>query len=262
MSGNDLALKVGWNSSKVSRVENGKLAASEVEIAIYLTSCGVSGGELKRLVGMATHGDDGHWLQPHGQELAVGVRSLITLENTARSWTSFEPIRIPGLLQTQSYMTALMLDAGMLPADGVESRITTRLKRQRVLRGRNAPGLLFYIHENALRLPVGSKQVMEDQIWHLLMESSRPGCEIRVVPVSAGAYAAMSGSFVFWQFHEHSPVVYLELENASLFCESADDIATYRRILANLSMLALDRLQSREWLADLATASCDATHSV
>jgi hypothetical protein len=46
-TGPDLARRIGWSPSKVPRMESGTRNASEVDVAIYLTSCGVRKVKLK-----------------------------------------------------------------------------------------------------------------------------------------------------------------------------------------------------------------------
>jgi transcriptional regulator with XRE-family HTH domain len=250
-SGHELARKVGWNPAKISRMETGKSEPSEVDVAIFLTSCGVSGDELRRLLDMATETSDGYWYRQHDQQLPDELRSLVVQENTAETITDFELTRIPGLLQEEHYARALLVGAGIVPQEGIEPRVEARMARQSLLKRRDPPRCIFYIHEHAFRLTVGSAEVMRHQVWHLLMATSHPRCAIRVIPVAAGAHAGMAGPFRFLEFHEHKPMVYVENETSSLFLEEEQHIETYRKVLKRLSDVAMDAGQSREWLADL-----------
>jgi transcriptional regulator with XRE-family HTH domain len=99
----DFARKLGWHQSRISRIETGKLDPSEVEVAIYLTNCGVSGDELNRVLDLATESCDGFWYRKHDQQLPEELRSLMVQENTAAAITDFELTRIPGLLQEEHY---------------------------------------------------------------------------------------------------------------------------------------------------------------
>jgi hypothetical protein len=127
------------------------------------------------------------------------------------------------------------------------------MARQNLLKRRNAPSCLFYIHEQALQLPVGGVEVMRHQIWHLLMASSSPRCAIRVIPIAAGAHAGMAGPFRLMEFYQEKPVVYVENETSSLFLEDQQHIDSYRQVLRQLHTVALDEGESREWLAGLAS---------
>ncbi|MGH3926470.1 MAG: Scr1 family TA system antitoxin-like transcriptional regulator, partial [Pseudonocardiaceae bacterium] len=76
---------------------------------------------------------------------------------------------------------------------------------------------------------------------------------VRVVPTALGAHAATAGPFIFMEFAEFKPVVYLENETTSVFLEKPEEIAAYRNILGALAQTALGEGQSREMIATLAT---------
>ncbi|SNR56320.1 Helix-turn-helix domain-containing protein [Haloechinothrix alba] len=253
LSGVEMARRLGWSHSKVSRMESGQRSASEVDTAIYLSSCGVARAELERLLELARQADDGYWVRPHGQALPDELRSLVIQESTATSITSFELSRINGLLQTEEYAREIVRNSAAVPTDGVQLRVEARMARQSLLRRYRPPRLLFYVHEQALRLPVGGARVMHEQLLQLVFVTSLPHCSIRVVPTATGAHPGLSGPFRLMQDAEHRPMVYVENETASLFLESPEDVSTYRRILARLAELALDEGQSRAWLAELAS---------
>ncbi|MBA0127718.1 helix-turn-helix domain-containing protein [Haloechinothrix sp. YIM 98757] len=253
LSGVEMARRLGWSHSKVSRMESGQRSASEVDTAIYLSSCGVARAELERLLELARQADDGYWVRPHGQALPDELRSLVIQESTATSITSFELSRINGLLQTEEYARALLYDSPLESLDDIELRVEARMARQSLLRRYRPPRLLFYVHEQALRLPVGGARVMHEQVLQLVFTTSLSHCSVRVVPTAAGAHPGLAGPFFLMRYDEHQPVVYVENETASVFLETPEDISTYRRILARLAEVALDEGQSREWLAELAS---------
>jgi uncharacterized protein DUF5753 len=110
----------------------------------------------------------------------------------------------------------------------------------------------FYIHEFALRLPVGGADVMSEQLHRLLRLGVRPNVSIRVLPAAIGPLAATAGPFIMMEFAEIKPVVYLESETSSLFLELPIEIDAYRSILDSLDATALSEGQSREFIGDLA----------
>src|SRR5437660_12933991 len=57
-TGAELARKLGWGQSKVSRMETGDRNTTEVEVAVYAAFCGAKGDELKRLIDLANKIDD------------------------------------------------------------------------------------------------------------------------------------------------------------------------------------------------------------
>jgi transcriptional regulator with XRE-family HTH domain len=122
-TGAELARKLGWGQSKVSRLESGDRGATEVEVAVFAAFCGAKGDELKRILNLANKVDDNHWLHVRGDRLPDELCSVIALETTADVITYYEPIVIPGLLQTEDYARALFHETDVLPVRAIESRV-------------------------------------------------------------------------------------------------------------------------------------------
>ncbi|HEX3590789.1 MAG TPA: Scr1 family TA system antitoxin-like transcriptional regulator, partial [Pseudonocardiaceae bacterium] len=155
LKGYDLAEQLGWSASKVSRMENGIRGVSEVDAAIYLTHCGVLQQELEDLLDIARAEDSDTWLQEHGERLPDNLRTLVYHETTAAASASYEPSLVPGLLQTSDYARAVFEFADVVPRGKIGTAVRARLDRQAVLRKPDPPQCLFFVHENALRAPVG-----------------------------------------------------------------------------------------------------------
>ncbi|MGH3872902.1 MAG: Scr1 family TA system antitoxin-like transcriptional regulator [Pseudonocardiaceae bacterium] len=67
--------------------------------------------------------------------------------------------------------------------------------------GRECPArFIFFIHEFALRLPMGGPAVMAEQLEHLLHKATRPYLTLRVVPAALGGHAAINGSSRLMEF--------------------------------------------------------------
>jgi transcriptional regulator with XRE-family HTH domain len=237
----ELAKKLGWSPSKVSRMETGDRNTTELEVAVFVAFCGVLGDDLARM------------LDPRGDRLPDELRSLIILEATAQILVYYEPIVIPGLVQTEDYARALFHETEVLPADAIEPRIRMRMERQRFLRRERPPKVTFFVHENALRMRVGDSRTMHEQMLHLLLTGAAPPCQLRVVPTSVGARTGAGGPFTWTARKENNPVIYVEHLTTSLFLEGREDMLAYRRRLDRLTELALNEGESREFLANLAS---------
>jgi transcriptional regulator with XRE-family HTH domain len=249
-----LAARLGWHASSITRLEKGERSTSEVHITQYLAYCGASNDDIQRLLELNRRAvdDNGFCLQQHGERLPDGLHTLIRHETTASTIANFELVVIPGLLQTEEYIRHGLISMGITRDDQVKNRMQARMDRQAVLRQRQPPQCTFFIHEFALRLVMGNTQVMHDQILHLLFWSGRPQCDIRIVPASAGYVPGMAGPFMMMEYTEHRPLVYLQTETASLFLEEPAAVGQYRVILKDLAKVALDEGQSMGRLAQLA----------
>lgn len=244
---------MGLSANTVSRMERGHRVPSEIEATIFLAVCGASRSEIEDLLAVCRAIESEHcWMRPHVEKTANALRTLIMAESTATVIQNYQPLLVPGLLQTHDYATTVTRGLAGMVADQVANRVATRMRRQELLHGSNAPRCFFFMNEAALKCPVGGPRVMQEQMLHLMFLGDQPHITIRVVPTSAGAHAGMSGSFMMMHYAEHRPVVLVETETVSLFHESSTNMEIYRVILSELSRCALDESDSRGLFADFA----------
>jgi transcriptional regulator with XRE-family HTH domain len=244
---------LGCSESWVSRLLSGKRGGTIADVAAFLGVCRVKSPERDRLLALCSDVHTPGWFQQHGSRLPKQLVTLINHEDKAVAIDDFQSVFVPGLLQTADYARAVISGDVNVPLEEVDERVVARLARQ-ILFSRERPArFTFYVHEFVLRLPVGGPVVMSEQLHHLLRMSVRSYLTLRVVPVSLGAYAAMTGAFTLMELADFRPVTYLESETSSLFLEKREEIAAYRHILAALDQTALGEGESRELIATLAT---------
>jgi transcriptional regulator with XRE-family HTH domain len=246
-SASEMARQLDWSASRVSRLFSGKRGGSSVDVSAFLAVCGVRGPEKERLLGLALDQHRPGWLQSH---LPTQLRTLINHENKAVAITEFESTLVPGLLQTDAYLRALLTETGLVPDEEINDRVAAKLGRQNLL-SRSDRMFTFYVHEFAFRLPVGGPGVMWEQLHKLLRMSVRPNITLRVIPTSIGAHAAIAGSFRLMEFDEISPIVYLDSETSGLFLELPIEIRAYKSILDALDAAALPEGQSRGFIGNI-----------
>jgi len=243
---------VGWSQSKVSRIETGQRGITEIDVVRYAAYCKATPAEMEDLVRRCREAEiPGYWVP--GQ-----LRSLIFHESTATSSVSYQPLVVPGLLQTERYAAALIAREKLHPKDA-QYRVNARMDRQEQLRRRQ---FAFFIHEQGLRLPVGDNRLMNEQMLKLLLLAEHPWISIRIVPTSAGAGGVFGGEFVLFSFEEAPPLVYLDHGSLGLFLENHSYVEAYRQRLAAIADVGLDRRQSREMLAAMASDFDDSEDSL
>ncbi|SFR24699.1 Helix-turn-helix domain-containing protein [Lentzea waywayandensis] len=238
LAGNKMAVKLGWDPSKVSTVEHGRARASEVDIIQYLSMCGKDIDYINDFKRRYQHAFDEYIVQ-----VSDNLRTVAMAEATATALTSYSPQAIPGLVQTPEYADGHYRMTGMVTEARIPALVQVRVDRQTVLRRHNRPTCVFYIHENALRLRVGSSAIMEDQYARLLFHAHA----IRVVPADAPVVAS---SCSLWEFEKSRPVVYSETELTNVYVQDPGAIARTRLLFDRLDEVALDAEQSRSRLAD------------
>ncbi|HWE91054.1 MAG TPA: helix-turn-helix transcriptional regulator [Pseudonocardiaceae bacterium] len=255
LSGRAIAKKLRWPQSQVPKLLNGQRIADEVDIAAFLALCEVTGAERDRLLALARELGEPGWLQQYGSRLPKQLRTLIDHENKATTIKQYEGLVVPGLLQTDDYAREMLLRTASIPKEEVQDRVAARLARQSLFSADRRPDFTFFVHEQVLRLPVGSPSIMSDQLHHLLRMSVRSYVSVRIIPISFGAHAGTAGACRLMDFAGKIPsVAYLEGETMGLFLETTAEIKTYRKIFEALADAALDEGHSRDLIGNLATA--------
>jgi transcriptional regulator with XRE-family HTH domain len=243
--------------SMLSRIETGKRTPTSEDVSGLLALYELNAKTRKELLHLAREAGERGWWQRDKPSLTERQRTLISLESKASMIVNFEPLVIPGLLQTGEYTRAIMTESGLLSEKEVEDGMVTRLRRHSVLVRRDQPKLLAIINELALHQLVGGVDVMRRQLEQMVEWSDRPNISIRVLPNAEGHAAAgvsAGGPFAVLYQPDHPTVVFLENLTSSLFVEEPNDVDVYRQALRNLVSRALDERQSVDLIA--AQAKC------
>ncbi|WP_329457465.1 helix-turn-helix domain-containing protein [Streptomyces sp. NBC_01497] len=151
------------------------------------------------------------------------------LEQEAATISEYAAMLVPGLLQTAAYAHALVSAAQPFEAEElVQGIVQGRLERQALLTGPTAPVFWVFLHEAALRVPVGGYAVMAEQLMHIV-KVARSGRRIvvQVLPFEAGAAAFLDASTVLMTFQDSPPVTYTESAYAGQLIEDPATVARY-----------------------------------
>jgi transcriptional regulator with XRE-family HTH domain len=250
-----IADETGWDRTKISRIEAGQVDVSTVDVIFFLGACGIyraDAMDVLRLSRIAERGE-GHWLSPHGEWLEDSLTSLIYHESTADRSISYEPLLVPGLLQTPAYARVRILRSAALMSRSPGEALRIREKRQEVVRRPRPADFVFFVHEQALRNQVGSAAIMHEQLLHMVLMAALEHVTLRIVPASAREHAMFGGPFRLFEYRTHSPLLYLDNVLTGVFIEGEDVVGDYYRyLLPELKAVALDAGESREFAANLA----------
>uniref|UniRef100_UPI002741F023 DUF5753 domain-containing protein n=1 Tax=Actinoplanes sp. RD1 TaxID=3064538 RepID=UPI002741F023 len=169
--------------------------------------------------------------------------NYVGLEAEASMLRVWEPIVVPGLLQTEAYMQALMRTGrSWEPPEQMARRVALRQKRQARLTGTNPLELDAIVDESIVRRTIGGPAVMEAQLRHLIDMALLPNVTVQILPFDAGEHPFLGGSAALLEFREttHLDVVYLEGLAGDLYEEQHSEVARYRAEFERLSERALD----------------------
>jgi len=235
-----LGQQVSYSAALVGLIENAKRVPS-LSFAERCDDALATGGALARL-----------WPLVSRETLPGWFRPWIEIEREATSLRSFEPLIIPGLLQTPEYARTLFAAQRAGTEDGLEQLVATRMDRQLILSRENPPQLWFLLDEGALHRRVGGAKIMHDQLAHLAEIAHRPKVAVQVVPFAAGAHPGLLGAFVIASFDGAGDIVYLETAASGQVAETPSVIAEITLTYDTLRSEALPRTASRELIMKVA----------
>ncbi|BDT85589.1 helix-turn-helix transcriptional regulator [Nocardia cyriacigeorgica] len=122
---------------------------------------------------------------------------LYGMEDGAQRIRTYESVLMPGLLQSEEYVRALMVTgvATVLPVE-VEQRVEVRMRRQQRLEGDNPLHLSALIGEAALVQQIGGPHTLQRQLLHLadVIESHPETIVVRLMPFTATERSIFSGA--------------------------------------------------------------------
>lgn len=256
MTAEEVAQRLMVSQSKISRLENGRRSISQRDVRDLCDVYNVADEQMRSsLMEMAKESRQRGWWHDFN-DMPTPYSVYIGLEAEASSIRAYESSFVPGLLQTEQYAHAVV--TGTQPdtdVTAVQRRVQVRMKRQDRIHGEvNQLGSLWtVIDEAVLRREVGSRQVMADQLKHLMALSERPNITIQVIPFSHGAHPGMTGTFSLLEFPESadSTVVYFEGVTSDLYLEKEADVRRYTGLYDHLRAAALGVAESRSLIAKI-----------
>ncbi|MFC5896361.1 helix-turn-helix domain-containing protein [Streptomyces ramulosus] len=228
--------------AKISRLELGRVSCKERDISDLLTLYGVTAeSERADFLALARRTSTPGLWHRYNDVLPSWFETHIGLEEAASVIRTYEVQFVPGLLQTPDYARSVArLGHPRASEEDIERRVALRLERQKLLTAPHAPRLWAVIDEASLRRPLGSPQVMADQLRHLLEMSKLPNVTLQIAPFSLGGLAAAGGPITILRFLEPDlpDIVYLEQLTSALYLDKRDDVDHYLAVMDRLSAQA------------------------
>ncbi|MFF1477246.1 helix-turn-helix domain-containing protein [Streptomyces sp. NPDC058301] len=237
---------------KISHLENGNRAISPRDVRDLCALYGVTDQQvIDVLMQMARESGQQGWWRAYGD---IPQSVYIALETDATCLHTFEPMVLPGLLQTPAYAHAVIEETiPRITAEQAAKRLKVRLRRQHRIYDPARPLRLWVVlDESVLHRVVGGPVVMREQLEHLKALSTEPHITVQVLPYGVGAHPGMSGQFSILQFAD-SPdagVVYLERFTSDLYLEKRSDMQHFSMLYDHLQAQALSPDSTRDLITD------------
>jgi transcriptional regulator with XRE-family HTH domain len=238
-----VATAMDWSLSKLIRIENGTVGISMNDLKAILAHYKIIDDErTAELIALSRGARERSWWSNY-RDVSPRLIQLLEYESASFIIRNFQPMLIPGLLQTEEYAAAMIRNLSPQSTAGeVSTGVELRMKRQQLLQQPEMPLMFFIVDEAAVRRLVGGQEAMRRQIQRLITESEKPTVTIEIVPFSAGAHPGMQGPFMLFEFPDAADDDALYLENPSDSRWNRDDpeeISTFRERFEVLRKLSL-----------------------
>jgi transcriptional regulator with XRE-family HTH domain len=176
-------------------------------------------------------------------------------EAQARRLRWFEPLVVPGLLQTEAYARAILSTRMGATREELDDAVAARIERQRVLDHEHPPELWVILDEAVLRRAVGGPDVMREQLVRLVESGQGPNVAIQVIPFSAGAHEGLrGGAFIVADFDSAATIAYQDAASSGQIIEGATEVDALAVTWDTLRLDALPRTASISLITSVAEA--------
>lgn len=150
--------------------------------------------------------------------------TLFQAEQEAMMIRWFEPLLVPGLLQTADYARAVLLDMVGHPPDVAERKLQIRLQRQAIL---DRPGArLDFVLDRAVLNRDLPAALRADQIRHLRDVGARPNVRVHIAD---GLYPDLTTPRVLVGLPDGQTLLYLEARDEARWLDTDEGAAWAER---------------------------------
>ncbi|GAB2802993.1 helix-turn-helix transcriptional regulator [Actinoallomurus bryophytorum] len=255
LTGDEVAQRLGWSASKVSRVENARIRLRTDDVRLLLSLYEVTDEQRGMLISLIEGDGNKRWWDAYTDILSSDLLTLISFEAEASSELNYEPMVMPGLLQTEAYARQVIYmwqSITTIPPPELERRLEVRLTRQRVISSGDPLKLSAIIDEAVLRRQIAEPSVMQEQLHHLMDASELPNVELRILPLS-GLHATAAGPIISLGIPDFGDVVYLEdFISGHLYIDDAAIIYQHARVFEQLKNASLSADESHQLIRRIA----------
>jgi transcriptional regulator with XRE-family HTH domain len=186
-------------------------------------------------------------------KLPLFFRDVASIEADAVSRFAYDPLLIPGLLQTEAYARALfMAHCPALDDQVIEFHTEARLSRQQLLTRTPIVELSFVIGETALTNPIGGDEVMQEQLRRLVEVAELRNVSVQVMPAGNGFHPGLNGGFVVLETADHRQVGYVESQEVGSVVTDPAQVSAFSLRYGKLRAQALPPEESARLLGRLA----------
>ncbi|WP_217241110.1 helix-turn-helix transcriptional regulator [Streptomyces sp. AC555_RSS877] len=233
------AVAMRMRAPHISNVESGRTSLSPERLRLLAEAAGCKDATyLDALMELGQASGKGWWTA-YRDRVRSSLLDLAELEDAAVEVINYEPMFVPGLLQTRAYADAIH-QRGYARATRQEHELAVefRMRRQRVLTGERPPRLHAIVHEAALYPSLGDPGIMREQLQRLIELSRLPHVTVQVLPFDGPVPFGTSFTLVVPSVRRLGTVIVSHIEK-SLYLGEAEALARYEELFASLRTVAL-----------------------
>ncbi|MFD7662432.1 helix-turn-helix domain-containing protein [Streptomyces sp. NPDC059788] len=255
MSAPTAANLLGTDRTVISNIEAGRFGISDERLRRLASIYECDDVALIDALSQMAGSRKGGWWEEYRGKIPPGFLDVAELEHDAVRLRSVQTAHLPGLFQTEDHARAVFeLFTPQLPRLEVELRVAHRLRRQSVITGDRPVPYVGVIHEAALRMQLGGRDVARTQLDHLLESSDRDDVTLLVIPFAAGGFPLMGDSSVLYASSANSRLdtVQMDSPTGAIFIDAPTQLAHFRTRLDLAGKRALTPKESADYIREIA----------
>ena len=239
-----VARAMEWSMSKMNRIEKAKSGISANDLKALLPFLGIEDtARAEELMDLARAARVSPWWSRYKDVAPEKLLELIDYESAASAMSQFEPMFIPGILQTEEYARAVLqvFYDEKSAAERLVAMVDLRTRRTGLLTSDNAPKFSFILDESVIHRVVGSPAIMSRQFQHLANLAKLSNVTVHVVPFTAGLHPGMKGPFEVVQFagEPDDNIVFLEGPQGDIISEDQMETMSYLEAFTRITAASL-----------------------
>ncbi|MBT2479003.1 helix-turn-helix transcriptional regulator [Streptomyces sp. ISL-94] len=247
LSGVRTAARCNMSQSKVSRIENGKIRPSLLDVEQLLRACEAPPALVTQVLALARLANT-EWQGARGMRrkgLDKKQLELASLEASSADIRFFLLSMITGLLSTPEYIRASLAH---VPGDHSKT-IARKLERQQVVYDRSKR-FTFVLTEQAVRWPLVGPDALAVQIDHLASLTHLPNVRLGVIPITVPTGPAPLNTFTVYD----ERIATVELSSGVMVFRDPRDVTGHLEEFTHLEDRALFDDAARAFLGGCAAA--------
>ena len=248
------ATEIRASTTKISRLESGKVSIRPLELHVLLDLYGVSDPkERDRLESLARTSTARGWWLDYQDSLTPGYSDHIVLESDASYVRVYHPVYIPGVLQTAEYAEAAIKSGPLqLTQERISVLVKVRRERQAHILAEGIPHAVI-LWEPAVTSPAGGDEVHIGQLKSLLKLAQEPTISLQILRFGPRMIGAMGAPFTAFSFGADHQVEAVALEGltSTQVHEDSESLAAYGGLFETLRSNASSQDDSFRFIEDV-----------